>query len=541
MNTQYSNKKPLNIDDAALEWAIAKINSLSIRERVGQCLMSEIRIENVESAKAQIKSLIEDNSVGSFYFYKSTCNQHVELHKYADKISKIPIMMAIDAEWGLPMRLFDTPRFPVNMSIGAIQDISLIKEYGDQMSNQCRRMGIHVNFSPVLDINSNPNNPVIAARSYGESREIVATRGIAYAQALENGGVLSVAKHFPGHGDTSEDSHKTLPTVNRNLIELENNELYPFKKYIDAGLGGIMTAHLDIPALDSTTGLCTSLSPIVVTGLLKEKMGFSGLIFTDALMMDGVAKYQDTIIKALLAGNHVILAHKDVTRQVDTIIEMIESGEISQSIVDDACLKVLEYKYALGASLPCDVDMENLNEDLSIAQDIISRLFCASITLVSDKKNLLPVSIEKRILLISLGENENLVYTALGEKKAEKRTFNRVVESQIQDIISIPKVEDCKMFDMEMLNGYDNILVEVFSDKPEYHKIVKNISKSDSVIFAFYLTPYKMNSYSQDVDINNNALICAYEDSEWAQRWVQRKCLGQTEFVGIMPVALDWI
>ena len=303
-------------------------------------------------------------------------------------------MITMDGEWGLAMRLKNTTKFPINMTLGAIRNDSLIYAYGKEMGRQCRRMGIQVNFAPVLDVNTNPQNPVIGRRSFGENPEQVARKAIAYAKGLESEGIMAVGKHFPGHGDTSEDSHHTLPVVNHSKIHLEKNELLPFKHYIDAGLSGMMTGHLLIPALDSTTELPASLSPVIVDTLLQQKLRFRGLTFTDALEMKGASSYPDQALTALLAGNDILLKPIIPGTQIERLEKALENNEISHQIIEEKCLKVLRYKYILGLNRYQPIKTENLIEELNNpnAERITRQLFARSVTLLENKNNTIPFS-----------------------------------------------------------------------------------------------------------------------------------------------------
>ncbi|MGB4053770.1 MAG: glycoside hydrolase family 3 N-terminal domain-containing protein, partial [Dysgonamonadaceae bacterium] len=294
-------------------WVDSVYKSMNLDEKIGQLFMPVVEPNN--RYKAKLNDYICNQKVGGILFGKGTLSQQAELINYAQSITKTPLFIAADAEWGLSMRLSDAPDFPKNMVLGAITNDTLLYLYGKEVARQCREMGIHINFAPAIDVNSNPQNPVIGTRAFGSDPENVARKGIAYAKGLEDNGVLAVAKHFPGHGDTSEDSHKTLPTINHSSERLNEMELMPFRKYVEAGLSGIMIGHLNVPALN-TNGMPASLSPNIGEKLLKEEMGFGGLIFTDGMAMRGVAKQSDLSVKAILAGNDIILG---VPRQANEL------------------------------------------------------------------------------------------------------------------------------------------------------------------------------------------------------------------------------
>ena len=259
-------------------WVDSVMQRLTIPERIGQLFVVGVENNLSDRNKDLLKSLIEQCHVGGLLFSKGTAEDQATLTNMAQALSRVPLMITMDGEWGLAMRLKETPSFPKNMTLGAVSDDSLIYAYGREMGRACRRMGIQVNFAPVLDINSNPQNPVIGNRSFGENPDNVSRKARLYAQGLEDEGIMAVGKHFPGHGDTHEDSHFTLPSVLRNRAQLDSCELSAFSRYINAGFSGLMVGHLFVPALDTTSDRPSSLSPDIVTGLLQEEMGFEGLV-----------------------------------------------------------------------------------------------------------------------------------------------------------------------------------------------------------------------------------------------------------------------
>ena len=264
--------------------------------------------------KKKIKELIEQNHIGGVMFLQGSPYRQARITNDLQKASKIPLLIAIDAEWGIDMRLDSSLRFPWQMTLGAIQDEKLVYKMGEEIARQCKLIGVNINFAPVLDVNFNPENPIIGNRSFGEDPKRVGELGIQYMNGLQDNNVLACAKHFPGHGDTKDDSHKSLPVINHSKERLNNVEILPFKMLIDKGLGSVMIAHLNVPSLDNTKDLAVSLSKNVVTDLLKDKLGFNGLVITDALNMKGVSEYYKpgiVDVKALLAGNDILLFSED--------------------------------------------------------------------------------------------------------------------------------------------------------------------------------------------------------------------------------------
>ena len=274
-------------------WVDSVMASLTPEQRIGQLFMVAAYSNRGEAHQAAITRLVEQQGIGGLIFFQGgPLRQARQTNHYQSK-AKVPLLIAMDAEWGLAMRLDSTVRYPRQMTLGAIRDNNLIYNMGADIAEQCRRLGVHVNFAPVVDVNNNPQKPVINTRSFGEDKQNVARKGIAYMKGLQDNGVMANAKHFPGHGDTDSDSHKTLPVIRHPQNRLRALELYPFRQLINEGLGSMMVAHLYIPALDSTPNMASTLSAPIVTDLLRDEMGFKGLIFTDALNMKGVSRSEE--------------------------------------------------------------------------------------------------------------------------------------------------------------------------------------------------------------------------------------------------------
>lgn len=306
------------------------------------------------ATREQIKNEVERYHIGGVVFSRTTINDQAALTNYAQQMAYEaglpPLLVAVDAEWGLSMRMPEAVKFPRNRDIGKIQGPArdtLCYLFGQELARECRLMGIHINFGPVMDIDSNPKNPVIGNRSYGRTAELVGSCGIYFSHGLEDGGVMSCAKHFPGHGDTNKDSHKVLPRLNLKPKQLKERELVPFQAYIDQQLGGMMTAHLDLPKLAEKSGMPSSASRNIVNDLLREEMGFNGLVITDGLAMKGACDYPDICVKALLAGNDIILQPTPEEKQWQSLQKAMKDGRLSAQLIEEKCRRVLRWKYAL--------------------------------------------------------------------------------------------------------------------------------------------------------------------------------------------------
>jgi beta-N-acetylhexosaminidase len=376
-------------------WADSVFQTLTPRERIAQLFMVAAYSSKDATHEKEIKALLEREKIGGLIFFKGTPSKQAILTNKYQALSKTPLMIAIDGEWGVSMRLDSTINYPRQMTLGAIQDPKLVEQMGKDIAQQCKELGIHVNFAPVIDINNNPNNPVINNRAFGENKENVTRLGLAYMRGMQQEGIIACGKHFPGHGDTDSDSHKSLPKIDHSYARLDSVELYPFRALIHEGLGSMMVAHLSIPSLDNTPNQASTLSPKIVDGLLKDSLGFEGLIFTDALNMKGVSAHynSDEInVRALLAGNDILLFPSDVTAGIDKIEEAIRNGVISQKSIDERCLKVLKAKEWVGLNKYQPIEVTNLIRRLnsSAHQGLNAKLYKKAITLIQNRDSLLP-------------------------------------------------------------------------------------------------------------------------------------------------------
>lgn len=394
-------------DKQCQHWVDSLMNKLTQKEKVGQLFIYTIAPVETKRNLALLREAVNTYKVGGLLFSGGKLQNQAKLTNTAQKLSKLPLMITFDGEWGLSMRLRGTPLFPRNMVLGCIQDNRLIYDYGREMARQCRELGVQVNFAPVADVNINPHNPVINTRSFGEDPVRVADKVIAYGSGLEGGGVLSVCKHFPGHGDTDVDSHKALPLLPFTRERLDSVELYPFKEAIRAGLSGMMVGHLQVPVIEPVGGLPSSLSRNVVYGLLTEELAFKGLIFTDALAMKGVSSNVSVSLQALKAGNDMVLTPRNLKQEIEAVFEALEKGELSREEIDRKCRKVLTYKYILGLRRKPVVKLSGLGTRINTPQtrDLIRRLNLAAITVVANQKHLLPLHQEiKEMALLEVGD-----------------------------------------------------------------------------------------------------------------------------------------
>lgn len=381
-------------DKHCLQWVDSLLHKLTLKEKIGQLFIYTIAPVETKRNLALLRDAVGTYKVGGLLFSGGKLPNQAQLTNTAQRLSKLPLMITFDGEWGLSMRLRGTPVFPRNMVLGCIQDNRLIYEYGREMARQCRELGVQVNFAPVADVNVNPHNPVINTRSFGENPVQVADKVIAYGSGLEGGGVLSVCKHFPGHGDTDVDSHKALPLIPFTRERLDSVELYPFKEAIRAGLSGMMVGHLQVPVIEPVGGLPSSLSRNIVYGLLTEELAFKGLIFTDALAMKGVSGNESVSLQALKAGNDMVLAPRNLKAEIGAVIEAVEKRDgLTPEEIESKCRKVLIYKYILGLKQKPIIRLSGLANRISTpqARDLVRRLNLAAITVISNPTGILPL------------------------------------------------------------------------------------------------------------------------------------------------------
>lgn len=495
----------------AYAWSDSVYKKMTLRERIGQLFVAGALTTNDESNRSHIAKMIKEYKVGGFILSKGDALTHLRLTEYAQSLSDIPLMITIDGEWGLAMRLTDTPRFPMNITVGASDNEELTFQYGKEVGRQCRRMGIHVNFAPDIDVNSNPLNPVIGKRSYGDNPDKVARLGIAYSRGLLSEGVLPVGKHFPGHGDVESDSHKTLPVNNKSITQLEQEELYPFKEYIKSGMPSIMVGHLVMPALDSTSGLPTSLSPIIVDSLLKRKLGFEGLLFTDALEMKG-ATAQNSALKALMAGNHILLKPLDVGECVRSIEKAINDGTLSEDVLRRAVKKILLYKYAFVIKNHKTLQEEGLINDIVSAESekIIYEIHSNASTLLKNE-DIIPIR-------------------NLANREIDIKCFGTTNSSNFKNRIESYGIENKNSRNKDSVS-----IIGIYSGKSNIVAQVEAESKGKNYILVFFTSPYDMKKYAHIIE-GAKAVVMAYEDSKVAQECAAEVIMGGIGAKGKLPV-----
>jgi len=522
-------------------WADSILTTLSEEERIAQLFMVAAYSNKGDVHKQQITDLVEHYKIGGLMFLQGGPLRQANLTNYYQSKSKTPLMIAIDAEWGVSMRLDSSLRFPWQMTLGAIEDTNLIYEMGVEVARQCKLIGTHINFAPVVDVNSNPENPIINNRSFGENPEKVGRMGVAYMNGMQDNHVLACAKHFPGHGDTDSDSHKTLPTLNHLKYRLEEVELVPFKKLINNGLGSVMVAHLHIPSLDNTKNLAATLSPKIVNGLLKDELNFTGLSITDALNMKGVSKFYEpgiVDVKALLAGNDVLLFAENVPKAIEEIKNAIAKKQISQKEVDARCLKILKAKQWMGLSNYRPVDISVISDEIILTETKLldKKLVQSSLTLLQNYDNLLPLKRldTLKIASVSIGENGQYFQDMLSNYAPVTHfTISEKATASEQAVL------------LNKLSKFNLVIASVHKSNAnawKSYKIAKStdiflqsVALQSNVVIPVFANPYSVNSF---LFVNNfDALILGYQNSKLAQEEIAKAIFGGIGVSGKIPVS----
>lgn len=500
-------------DEDCRHWVDSVMNKLSFKEKVGQLFIYTIAPVDTKRNLELLREAVDTYKVGGLLFSGGKMQTQVDLTNRAQKQAKVPVMITFDGEWGLAMRLRGTPVFPRNMVLGCIRDNQLIYEYGREVARQCRQIGVQVNFAPVADVNINPKNPVINTRSFGEDPVQVADKVIAYAYGLEGGGVLSVCKHFPGHGDTDVDSHKALPVLPFTRERLDSVELYPFKKAIRAGLGGMMVGHLQVPAIEPIGGLPSSLSRNVVYDLLTDELAFKGLIFTDALAMKGVSGNGNVSLQALKAGNDMVLAPRNLKDEIPAVLEAVEKGELSKEDIENKCRKVLTYKYVLGLKKKPFVQLSGLEQRVNSpqARDLIRRLNQAAITVLNNKNHILPLHADKaqRIALLEVGKPGETETLAKQMSRYASLSRFRLRPNQTEE-------ENRRLRDS--LATYKRIVIAVSEQRlAPYHLFFAKFAPESPAIYLFF-TPGKMMLQIHRAVSDASAVVLGHSHNSDVQR-----------------------
>ena len=520
------------------KWVDSIYNNLTLDEKIGQLFFVQATSKNKNNSE-KILNDIKNFKIGGLIFSTGHPSIQANLTNKYQNASKTPLMISMDAEWGVGMRLDSVPKFPWNMSLGAIKNDLLIEKIGSEIGYQFKRLGIHMNFAPVIDINTNPKNPIIGNRSYGENKINVSEKGISFTKGIQSNNVLATAKHFPGHGDTSKDSHLTLPTINFDEKRIKKVELYPFKKLIEDGLSAVMIAHLNVPSLEKENMLPSTLSKNIIEKTLIKELNFNGLIITDALEMKGVSEFtkKNVDLMAFLAGNDILLMSSDISKGIKSIKKSIKKGKISEQRLARSVKKILKAKYKVGLNSYKSIETTNLIDDLNSISvtNLINKSIESIPTLIKNKSNVIPVKLDtESILNIQFGNSDGVIFNDYLNKfkKIKSIKASNINTNDLNSLLTNHKLIIVS-FHMKSDTPWEN-MNKKFSDNEQ--DILKLIDEHDNKILASFTNPYTLSLLNLK---SYNSVIVGFQNNYEFQKTIAQQIFGAKEIKGNLPVGIN--
>lgn len=524
-------------------WVDSVMLTLSPDQRITQCIWIAGYSNRDVSHEVEVSDLIKEYGIGGIIFFQGTPEKQAELTNFYQKISRVPLIISMDAEWGLGMRLQNVEKFPFQMTLGAIRNDSLLYLMGRSVAGQLKRIGVGINLAPVTDINNNPENPVINYRSFGEDRENVTSKGGMYMKGMQDNGVLAVLKHFPGHGDTGTDSHLDLPVISHPRARLDSVELFPFLNLIGEGAGGVMTAHLNLPSLDSTSKLPSTLSPQIINNLLKKDLGFKGLVITDAMNMKGVTKYFRTgeaEAIALAAGNDVVEFVTDVPSAFKEIKSLLKQKKLTEEEIDQKCRKVLAVKYWSGLNMQQNINAERISKELSSPDRmaLIRELYSSSLTVLNNSGDIIPIKNlkDKKIAALAVYGKRNSKFLARLSDYYPVDTF----------LIDPSNKAHCSKV-INRLAGYDLVITGIFNTdqrpgqnfgiKPELVDFLEKAGVNGKSIVVYFGNPYALARLRPLLSCEG--LVLTYQENDFTEDLAAQLIFGAIPGKGILPVTIN--
>ena len=531
LQAQFSPKNiTKDLDKKAVKYADSLYAKLSMDERIGQLYIVALYTNKDQNHISGVRKLVEQERIGGIILMQDDAEQEIALVNEFQKKSRVPMLFGMDAEWGLYQRIKTAHKFPWAMTLGAIQDNNLVYEMASKIAEDAKKMGIYWNFAPVVDVNTNPKNPIIGNRSFGSDVQNVIAKSLAYAQGLQDNGVLAAIKHFPGHGDTDVDSHLDLPVVKHSLERLNKIELAPFKALMDKKIGGAMIAHLYVPQLEKGKNIPASISYDIVTNLLKNKFRYEGLVITDALNMNAVAKKYpagELDLRAFKAGNDVLLFSQDVPTGKKLIKEAIQKGEISEKRLEESVKKILKTKYLLGLQNLRPLSSEGINNVLNNDSHakISEKLYANALTLLKDEKQLFPLR-EKEVYYLPLEEasHEAFLQELSKEIKVKKISFKEIQSIPENAVVIIGLHKD------------NSTAYKPYKISWESKRLINQVKSRNQVILNVFGSPYAL----QDVDISGiSSVLVSYENNPLSMKTTAEAYLGKQKINGRLPVVVN--
>lgn len=527
-------------------WVDSVFNSLSPEEKIAQMFMVRAHSNRGEDYIDSVARVIEKEQLGGIVLFQGGPVGHAQVINRYQSLSKVPLLVALDGEWGLGMRMPDsTVSYPYQMTLGAIQNDGLIYQMGREIAKDFKRQGMNINLAPVVDVNNNPNNPVIGFRSFGENKHNVTQKGLSYMNGMMDEGIIVSLKHFPGHGDTDVDSHHDLPVLNFSRERLDSLEMYPFRKLIKAGAGGVMVAHMHIPSLDNTTNLPSSISKPVVTEILKNELGFRGLTITDAMDMQGVVKFfknGEADIRAIIAGNDLLELSENSDRAIKMVLEAIRTGRLDQEDIDQRVKKILAAKYWLGLDKPQNtkVEVKDIHKELNRWSTSVlnQRLADAAVTLLNGNEAIRDLDFTRRTALISVGEANHITefQHQLGKKFDNSLYYVIPHDANADEITAVTK--ELWRFDQVVIALHDSRPRprNTLPYSPEVKMLISELASGDAV-FAVFANPYALAGLP-GIENAKSLLVC-YQNDDMLQRAAAKVVLRTLKPSGKLPVSIN--
>lgn len=524
-------------------WVDSVMNTLTLEEKTGQLIWIAAYSNRDISYDYELSNKVKELSIGGLVFFQGTARKQVEMINHLRNISRVPPIMALDGEWGAGMRLDGFLKFPYQMTLGAIRDDSLIYYMGRKIGSQFRKTGLNINLAPVADVNINPLNPVINYRSFGEEPENVKRKSLYFMRGMQDEGIIAVAKHFPGHGDTETDSHYDIPVVRHSRELLDSDDLFPFRALINNGVSGIMPGHIWIPSLEPDSNRPATISQNIITGLLKKKLGFQGLIISDAMNMKGITGYSKAggaEAMALKAGQDVLEFITDPASVIKDISERIEKGEIREEIINEKCRKVLAAKYWAGLNKPVIIKTEEIDKYLAdpVTEVFIRKLYENAMTLLNNENNIIPLLRPDTLRIATLAINS-------GSTTEYQRVLSRYVHADHFFISTDDTIKTGELF--RSLRKYNLVIGGIFGTDQRASKdfgipdwlngLLNRLNANSKCIITWFGNPYAITRMEEIQRCTG--LLVAYQENAFTQETAAQLIFGATGACGTLPVTIN--
>jgi beta-N-acetylhexosaminidase len=523
-------------------WVDSVFKKLSRRDKIAQMFFVRAHTNLGKAYEDSVGMVIKKEHLGGVVFFQGGPGRQAILTNKYQALAKVPLMISSDGEWGLGMRLDSTISYPYQMALGAVQNKELIYHMGLEVAKDFKRIGMHLNLAPDVDVNNNPKNPVINYRSFGENKYNVAQKAGAYMKGMQDGGLLVSLKHFPGHGDTDVDSHYDLPQLTFSKARLDSLEIYPFRELVQAGASGVMIAHMNIPALDATPNMPSTLSRPIVTGILKEELGFKGLIVSDAMGMKGVVKYfkdGEADVMGVIAGNDILELSENSDRAIKLVRKAVRQDRIPMERIDESVKKILYAKYWAGLNKPDTIVTQNVLADVTRKESLtlVQQLADASMTVVRGKANIQSLKKDMRTVIISIGTPSVTTFQrSLGAYYSNSVFYTLDKNANANTIAKM--MADMDMFGQVIIGIHDtrtrpgNGMVL----SADLKMLISEMAKKGAM-FALFANPYNLSALPGLE--NSKGLIVAYQKEDFMQYAAASVLKNQIVATGKLPVTVN--